>query len=78
MSRKDKEITGPKIIEDLLRTADIVRIAMIDGDEPYLVPLNYGYQNNALYIHCAKEGRKINIIKKNLEYVLRSRENPNW
>jgi len=63
MRRKNKKITNPKIIQDILKTADTVRIAMIDGDEPYIVPLNYGYQNNALYIHCAKEGRKINILK---------------
>lgn len=65
MRRKEKEITDPKIIHQLLSTADTVRIAMIDNNEPYLVPLNYGYKDNALYIHCAKEGRKINILKKN-------------
>ncbi len=65
MRRKNKEIINPEIIQDILKTADTVRIAMIDGDEPYIVPLNYGYQNNALYIHCAKEGRKINILKTN-------------
>jgi len=65
MRRKDKEITDPKIIRDILSTADTVRIAMIDDNEPYIVPLNYGYKDNALYIHCAKEGRKIDILKNN-------------
>lgn len=65
MRRSEKEISDPKIIHDLLRSANIVRIAMIDGDEPYMVPLNYGYKDNALYIHSAKEGRKIDILKKN-------------
>lgn len=42
---------------------------MIDGDMPYVVPLSYGYevQGDALvvYFHCAKAGRKIDILKKN-------------
>jgi nitroimidazol reductase NimA-like FMN-containing flavoprotein (pyridoxamine 5'-phosphate oxidase superfamily) len=65
MRRKDKQINNPRIIQDILKIADTVRIAMIDGDEPYIVPLNYGYKDNALYIHCAKDGRKINILKTN-------------
>ena len=65
MRRKDKKINDPKIIRDILKTADTVRIAMIDDNEPYIVPLNYGYKDNVLYIHCAKEGRKIDILKKN-------------
>jgi uncharacterized protein len=65
MRRKENEITDPKIIHELLSTADTVRLAMIDGNEPYIVPLNYGYKDNALYIHCAKEGRKIDILKRN-------------
>lgn len=37
------------------------------GDEgyPYIVPLNYYYENSKVYFHCAKTGHKINTIKKN-------------
>lgn len=63
MRRKNNEITDPLIIEEILRTARIVRLAMSDAGEPYLVPLNYGYCDGALYIHCAKEGRKIDILR---------------
>jgi hypothetical protein len=65
MRKKNKEILDPNIIEAILSKNNIVRIAMIDGNEPYIVPLNYGYKDNALYIHCAKEGRKIDILKNN-------------
>jgi nitroimidazol reductase NimA-like FMN-containing flavoprotein (pyridoxamine 5'-phosphate oxidase superfamily) len=41
---------------------------MIDGAEPYLVPLNFGYEYRdgvlLLYFHGAAEGRKIDILKK--------------
>jgi nitroimidazol reductase NimA-like FMN-containing flavoprotein (pyridoxamine 5'-phosphate oxidase superfamily) len=65
MRRKDKEIGDPSEINDILKTAKTVRLAMADEGEPYIVPLNYGYHDHALYIHCAKEGRKLDILRKN-------------
>jgi uncharacterized protein len=65
MRRKDKEISDRNIIERLLHGSYICRIAMIDGNRPYIVPLNYGYSGNALYIHSAKAGRKMEILKLN-------------
>jgi len=44
-------------------------IGMMDGAVPYVVPLSYGYelegQTLTLFFHCASEGRKIDILKKN-------------
>jgi nitroimidazol reductase NimA-like FMN-containing flavoprotein (pyridoxamine 5'-phosphate oxidase superfamily) len=30
-----------------------------------VVPVNYGYEDRCLYIHCAKEGRKLDMIRQN-------------
>ena len=42
---------------------------MIDNDHPYVVPMQYGFTFTdgrlTLYAHCAKEGRKLDILKKN-------------
>ena len=42
---------------------------MVDGDEPYVVPMNYGYTLEdgvlSIYLHGAAVGRKIDIIRKN-------------
>ena len=65
MRRKDKEITDKGIIEEILSNSDICRIAINDENVPYLVPLNYGYYNGALYFHSASQGRKIDLLKKN-------------
>ncbi len=66
MRRKDKEVTDPSIIQELLSTAEVCRVAMVDeGGEPYIVPLNYGYRDNALYVHSAAVGRKIDLLKRN-------------
>jgi hypothetical protein len=65
MRRKDKEITDKKFVEDILSKAEICRIAMVNNGQPYLVPVNYGYYDNAIYIHSAAKGKKIDILKQN-------------
>ena len=67
MRRKDKEITDPAAIEAIIRSARICRLAMCDGDRPYLVPLSYGYDDNTLFFHSAGQGKKIDILKQNPE-----------
>jgi uncharacterized protein len=52
-------------IEELLRSAIVGRIACCDhGGRPYLVPLAFGYDGNALYAHSGP-GRKIQIMRQN-------------
>jgi len=65
MLNKKKEVTDPKIIEGILKEANWCQLAMADGDQPYIIPLNYGYFDNALYIHCAIKGMKLDLIRKN-------------
>lgn len=69
MRRKEREITKSSEIIKILDACKIVRIAMIDNDRPYLVPLNYGYRFNegelTLTFHSAKAGRKIDILMSN-------------
>lgn len=65
MRRSDKEIKDPEVIQEIIREADVCRIALIDGNEPYVVPMNFGYKDNILYLHSASEGRKIEILKQN-------------
>jgi nitroimidazol reductase NimA-like FMN-containing flavoprotein (pyridoxamine 5'-phosphate oxidase superfamily) len=65
--RKEKIVTDKdeKILP--FKIAKYVTIAMCEGDEPYLVTLSHGYdeENNRIYFHCAKEGKKGDILKKN-------------
>ncbi len=65
MRRKDKEITDKKDLEEIFFNSQVCRIAFFDNDYPYIVPMNYGYKDNTLYMHCAPEGRKIDLIKAN-------------
>lgn len=65
MRRKEKEITDIKQIEKILSESNVCRLAMVDGDKPYLVPLNFGYRDGCLFFHSAKQGRKIDLLQKN-------------
>ena len=65
MRRKDKEITSRTEINSILDEAVILHIALLDGDRPYIIPVNFGYRDNAIYIHCAREGRKLDLIRRN-------------
>ncbi len=65
MRRKDREVTDIQVLEDILRKGIVCRVALHDEPFPYIVPLNYGYKDNKLYIHCANEGHKLELIEKN-------------
>lgn len=67
MRRKEKEITSKQELIDILATTKYVTVAMCIEHNPYLVTLTHGYdvKNNSLYFHCAKEGKKIDILKQN-------------
>lgn len=40
-------------------------IALSDNNNPYMVPMNFGYKDRYLYLHSSPEGRKIEILKEN-------------
>ncbi len=63
---RSKYVTKPSEIEDILNKCDVCYVGMVDqNQEPYVVALNYGYRDNCLYLHSAKTGRKIEILKTN-------------
>ncbi|OHD57089.1 MAG: hypothetical protein A2Y33_09190 [Spirochaetes bacterium GWF1_51_8] len=65
MRRKDREIVSPEAILEILMKAPYGVLAMCDGDTPYCIPFNYGYTDGRLYLHCAPEGRKLELIRAN-------------
>ena len=64
MRRKDREINDKFAIESIIRKASVCRLAMVDGNRPYIVPLCFGYQGDALYFHSANVGKKLDRANK--------------
>ena len=65
MRRKEKEIANKNEIEAIIYKSQVCRLGLVDEGLPYIVPLCFGYQNNTLYFHSARDGRKIEILKRN-------------
>lgn len=66
MRRAEKSILDPVEIDRILSSTKYVTLAMVDGDEPYLVTLSHGFdrERRCLWFHCAGEGRKVDVLRK--------------
>jgi nitroimidazol reductase NimA-like FMN-containing flavoprotein (pyridoxamine 5'-phosphate oxidase superfamily) len=63
--RKEKEITEKSEMLSIINEAEYVVVAMCKDNEPYLATLSHGYdaERNCIYFHCAREGKKVDILK---------------
>ena len=62
----DREISDPKAVQELLKAGKYVVIALCHNNEPYVVTLSYGYdeQNNTMYFHGSRKGMKLDFIRE--------------
>jgi len=68
MRRKDREITDVMEVESIISQCDVCRVAFASNNLPYIVTMNFGYiggDHRCFYFHCAKEGRKLEMMRKN-------------
>jgi len=59
------EIVEREEIESIISKARVCRLGLSDGNQPYVIPLSFGYQENALFFHTGKKGKKMEILQKN-------------
>ncbi len=65
MRRKDKEITEKVVKEEILRQITVGRLGTAVDGKPYVVPVNFCYVDDKIYIHTHRDGKKIQNIMKN-------------
>ena len=69
MTKRERQITDEKQIREILDTAKILHLGLAVDNEPYVVPMNYGYTmeggNLTLYLHSALRGKKLDMIREN-------------
>ena len=69
MTRREREVTDINEIIKILDKAKVLHLGLVDSDEPYVVPMNYGYvyENGKLtvYLHGARRGRKLDLMRAN-------------
>lgn len=65
MRRKDRACSLPEFFDEVFAAANEIFIAFHDDKYPYCLPFNFARIENKIYIHCAKEGKKLDLIRKN-------------
>lgn len=65
MRRKKQLLSKEEAIEILNSCTSGVLGVTGDDDYPYTVPVSYALKGDKIFIHCAKEGHKIDSIKRN-------------
>ena len=52
-------------METVISRCDICFVGMADDEGlPYVLPMNFGYENGVVYLHSGPEGRKVDILQK--------------
>lgn len=68
MRRTDREVTERNDILAIMDQCESLHLAMMDGEYPYVIPMNFGYEDDGekliIYFHGAKEGKKLELIEK--------------
>ena len=69
MTKRELQITDEGQIRAILDTAKVVHVGMCVNNEPYVVPMNYGYRLEegklVIYLHSAMAGKKLDMIREN-------------
>ena len=71
MRRKEKEITDFQEMASILDAALSCRIGLVDGNLPYVIPMNFGWEGlkdnegkpqAVIFIHSSPTGRKLPLL----------------
>ena len=69
MTKRERQVADEKQIRHILDTAKVLRLGLAVNNEPYLVPMNYGYTVEdgklVLYLHSAVQGKKLDMMRAN-------------
>ena len=69
MTKRELQITDEGQIKAILDSAKVLHLGLAVNNEPYVVPMNYGYtmENGSLvlYLHSAVRGKKLDMLQEN-------------
>jgi nitroimidazol reductase NimA-like FMN-containing flavoprotein (pyridoxamine 5'-phosphate oxidase superfamily) len=61
-----RTITSQDEILGIIKAAQWCHMAMVDAEgAPYVIPMNFGFRDGVIYLHGAREGKKITILQNN-------------
>ena len=69
MTKRELQITDLNEIKAILDKAKVLRLGLAVNNEPYVVPMNYGYtmedEKLTLYLHSAVRGKQLDMLRAN-------------
>ena len=69
LTKRERQVTDPERIIHILDAGKVLHLGLSVNDEPYVVPMNYGYvmeeDKLVLYLHSAVRGKKLDMIRQN-------------
>jgi nitroimidazol reductase NimA-like FMN-containing flavoprotein (pyridoxamine 5'-phosphate oxidase superfamily) len=69
MTKRERQVTDPAKIRDILDRAKVLHLGLAVDNEPYVVPMNYGYtyenEKLVIFLHSALRGKKLDMIRQN-------------
>lgn len=65
MAEDAGESADRDFMEHLLHSEEVGRLGLACDDQPYVVAINYTYTDRQILIHCALEGKKLDMIARN-------------
>ena len=69
MTKRERQITDEAQIMDILDKGKVLHLGLAVDNEPYVVPMNYGYTHEdgklVIYLHSAVRGKKLDMIRAN-------------
>ena len=69
LTKRERQVTDPEQILHILDTGKVLHLGLAVDNEPYVVPMNYGYKMEdgklTMYLHSALKGRKLDMMRAN-------------
>jgi uncharacterized protein len=64
MRRKDRQIKDVAKMNEIINASSVCWVAMSRKNNPYIIPMNFGFKDQCIYLHSIGEGLKIDILKE--------------
>lgn len=61
---RNQTISSKEEIVDVIQRCQWCHVAMADlNNEPYVIPMNFGFSEDVIYIHGSQKGKKTDILR---------------
>jgi len=61
-----REISDKKELTEIIRRCQFCHLSMVDlNGLPYVIPMNFGFNDDTIYLHGSQHGKKIDILRRN-------------